>query len=166
MLIPTRKLLAHARRDTYAVGAFNVYNLEGALAVTQAAEELKSPVILQVLPSALEIGGKTLVKLCLEAGKSAAVPVSVHLDHCSSPDLMHLALSAGVSSVMADGSMHDQDTNIRFTRQMVQLAETFTADVDAELVAIMKQGIDAMKEPVKEKIRLFGAVNKAEHHPN
>lgn len=147
-------------------GAFNVYNLEGALAVTQAAEELKSPVILQVLPSALEIGGKTLVKLCLEAGKSAAVPVSVHLDHCSSPDLMHLALSAGVSSVMADGSMHDQDTNIRFTRQMVQLAETFTADVDAELVAIMKQGIDAMKEPVKEKIRLFGAVNKAEHHPN
>lgn len=133
MLIPTQTMLNHARAEKYAVGAFNVYNMEGALAVVQAAEELNSPVLLQILPSALKISGMLLVRLCLEAGQAARVPVSVHLDHCADEQLIANALKAGISSVMADGSMHDYDTNMAFTNKMVRLASRHNAGVEAEL---------------------------------
>ncbi len=133
MLIETKKLLARAASGGYAVGAFNVYNLEGALAVIEAAEALESPVMLQVLPSALDIGGSTLVAACLEAARKAVVPASVHLDHCSDPAMIQSALDAGVSSVMADGSMHDFETNLLFTKKISDMAQKIGAGVEAEL---------------------------------
>ena len=133
MLVNTRDMLFAARQHKYAVGAFNVYNLEGALSVVNAAQELKSPVILQVLPTALDIGGAALIHLCRKAGASVSVPVAVHLDHCSSPEDIRFALEAGVSSTMADGSMQEFDANIRFTRNIVSLASRFNAGVEGEL---------------------------------
>ena len=106
MLVKTRDLLNQARKNRYAVGAFNIYNLEGATAVVQSATELKSPVMLQILPSALELGGSPLVALCLEMARTAHVPVAVHLDHCQTADTIYFAINCGFSSVMADGSVH------------------------------------------------------------
>lgn len=133
MLENTHALLEQARREKYAVGAFNIYNLEGALAVVQAAQELDSPVIIQILPSALAVTGTALIRLCLAAGDAADVPVSVHLDHCRSKTIIQSALKAGISSVMADGSMLDHAGNLAFTRDIVALAVTFGAGVEAEL---------------------------------
>jgi len=133
MLIPSSELLENARKGHYAVGAFNIYNLEGVTAVIAAAETCRSPVILQILPSALELGGTSLIALALEAGRTASVPVSVHLDHCGNKDTIRTALDANISSVMADGSHLPYDDNVAFTREIMQMACARDASVEAEL---------------------------------
>lgn len=133
MLMPTHLMLLTARQKKYAVGAFNVYNMEGALSVIQAAEELKSPVMLQILPSALAIGGIPFIKLCLEAGKKAKIPVAVHLDHCNSEQEIKTSLKSGILSVMADGSNLPFEKNLEFTKRMVFLASQYSAGVEGEL---------------------------------
>lgn len=133
MLVPFDRILHHARQNRYAVGAFNIYNLEGVLAVVQAAEDLDSPVIVQILPSALALGGTPLIRLCLEAGKCVQVPVAVHLDHCPSPNVILAALAAGISSVMADGFGLDYAGNLAFTKEIALAAGQHTAGVEGEL---------------------------------
>lgn len=133
MLVQTSKLLSQARANGYAVGAFNVYNLEGALAVIQTAEELKSPVMLQILPSALHLGGSPLVALCLEMANNSVIPVAVHLDHCPSAETIYFAIDNGFSSVMADGSDLDFQDNLRFTSDIVSRAHARGTGVEAEL---------------------------------
>lgn len=152
MLVHTKNMLFEAKDGKYALGAFNVYNLEGALSVIQAAQDMESPVILQILPSALEIGGSTLIRLCLEAGKSAKIPVAVHLDHCSSKEIISSALDAGISSVMADGSMLDFEANINFTQKIVSLSHQFNAGVEAELGRLTGEEDKTIISGLKEKL--------------
>lgn len=133
MLASTRELLETARRNAYAIGAFNVYNLEGVKAVIQAAEAHRSPAMLQLHPSALKYGASMLVALCLEAARSATVPVSVHLDHSTSEQDIRQVLGAGVTSIMADGSPMAYPENLAFTRDMKRLAHSFNAVVEAEI---------------------------------
>jgi tagatose 1,6-diphosphate aldolase GatY/KbaY len=133
MMIPVRQLLATAQQAAYAVGAFNVYNLEGVSAVVQAAEREHCPVILQVHPSALRVGGRMLVSLCLAAAKHAAVPVGVHLDHSASLADIGQALALGVPSIMADGSHLPYPENVSFCKEAVALARVFGATVEVEL---------------------------------
>ena len=85
MLTSTTELLHAAIAGEYAIGAFNVYNLEGVRAVVNAAEAQRSPVMLQLHPGALQHGGQPLVALCLAAAQAATVPVTVHLDHSTTP---------------------------------------------------------------------------------
>lgn len=133
MLSSTYELLETALRNIYAIGAFNVYNLEGVKAVVSAAEEMRSPVMLQLHPSALIYGGAALVALCLEAARQAQVPVSVHLDHSTSASDIGRALDAGMTSVMADGSHLPYEQNLTFTREMTLLAHQKGAVVEAEI---------------------------------
>lgn len=133
MLTPTKELLQRAERGGYALGAFNVYNLEGVKAVIAAAVAERSPVMLQLHPSALEYGGSGLVVLCLAEARSAPVPAAVHLDHSASHQAIRAALEAGVSSVMADGSHLSYSNNKAFTREMSALAHSHQAGVEAEL---------------------------------
>ena len=133
MLSSTNELLHTARRNAYAIGAFNVYNLEGVRAVVDAASLLRSPAMLQLHPSALKYGGSPLVALCLEAARSSKVPIAVHLDHSISLEDIQAALSAGMSSIMADGSHLPYSENLAFTREMTQLAHTSGAVVEAEI---------------------------------
>lgn len=133
MLSSTRELLETARRSLYAIGAFNVYNLEGVKAVINSAEACHSPAMLQLHPSALKYGKLPLVALCLEAAKSATVPIAVHLDHSTSIPDIQMALDAGVRSIMADGSPLPYEQNLAFTRQMTQLAHRYGAVVEAEI---------------------------------
>lgn len=133
MLIPLTQLMHAAQASRYAVGAFNVYNLEEVRAVIAVAEAESSPVILQLLPAALTYGGAPLIDLCLSAARHASVPVTVHLDHCASEDVLAHALRAGVPSVMADGSHLDYAANVAFTREMAALAHAAGATIEAEL---------------------------------
>jgi tagatose 1,6-diphosphate aldolase GatY/KbaY len=133
MLINTGELLNHARLNKFAVGAFNIYNLEGALAVISAAEEMDSPVILQLLPSALDIGGSGLIALSLGLAQKSLVPVAVHLDHCSSIERIEFAIASGLTSIMADGSVFDYQENINFTRAVVKKSVLVDGTVEAEL---------------------------------
>ena len=133
MLSSTSELLHTARRNAYAIGAFNIYNLEGVQAVVDAASLLESPAMLQLHPSALKYGGSPLVALCLEAARSSKVPIAVHLDHSMSLEDIQAALSAGMSSIMADGSHLPYLENLAFTREMTQLAHTSGAVVEAEI---------------------------------
>jgi tagatose 1,6-diphosphate aldolase GatY/KbaY len=133
MIASTIALLQAARAAHYAVGAFNVYNLEGARAVAAAATAERSPAILQIHPSALSHGGAPLIALCLAAARGADVPIAVQLDHSASADAIRAALDAGVSSIMADGSHLPYDENIAFTSEMAALAHARGAAVEAEL---------------------------------
>jgi tagatose 1,6-diphosphate aldolase GatY/KbaY len=133
MLASTRELLETARRHAYAIGAFNVYNLEGVKAVVNAAESNHSPAMLQLHPSALKYGQSMLVAMCLEAARAATVPISVHLDHSTSAQDIRQALTAGMTSIMADGSPLDYAQNLAFTRDMTRLAHTYNAVVEAEI---------------------------------
>ncbi len=133
MLTPTNELLQTAQTNGYAIGAFNVYNLEGALAVVAAAEAERSPAMLQIHPGALKHGGAALVALCLKAAEEAAVPMAVHLDHCADPEVIRSALAAGLTSIMADGSHLDYEENVVFTRAMVERVHTVGGVVEAEL---------------------------------
>lgn len=133
MLTSTRELLETARRHIYAIGAFNVYNLEGVRAVIGAAEANRSPAMLQIHPSSLKYGGTPLVALCLEAAAASAMPISVHLDHSTSAEAIRLALEAGMNSIMADGSHLPYEENLSYTRQMTQLAHQYGAVVEAEI---------------------------------
>ena len=120
MLASTTTLLSIAEQGGFAIGAFNVYNLEGARAVVAAAEAEASPAMLEVQPGSMESGGEPLVALCLTAARLASVPMSVHLDHCRSRDGIEMSLEAGLRSVMADGSHLDYEANVGFTRDVVQ----------------------------------------------
>lgn len=133
MLAETLELVLHAQAYGYAVGAFNIYNLEGALAVRQAAEAQKSPAIIQIHPRALVFGGRGLISLCLGVADEASVPLGVHLDHCDSPEIISFALTAGIRSIMADGSKLPYEGNLAFTREMTHKAHQQGADVEAEL---------------------------------
>lgn len=133
MLSSTSELLQTARSHGYAIGAFNVYNLEGVRAVVAAATASSSPAMLQIHPSALGFGGAPLVALCLEAARSAVVPIAVHLDHSTSSDDIQAALAAGMPSIMADGSHLSYDENLAFTREMTTLAHAKGAVVEAEI---------------------------------
>lgn len=133
MLTSTQELLETARRNVYAIGAFNVYNLEGVRAVIGAAEAASSPAMLQIHPSALKYGGSALVSLCLKAAESAAVPISVHLDHSTSADAIQMSLAAGMRSIMADGSPFAYEQNLAFTKAMTELAHAVGAVVEAEI---------------------------------
>jgi tagatose 1,6-diphosphate aldolase GatY/KbaY len=133
MLTATLTLLRAAEADGYAIGAFNVYNLEGVKAVVGAAEAERSPALLQVHPSALAYGGAPLIALCLAAAHDAVVPIAVHLDHSSAAEDIRAALDAGAGSIMADGSHLDYAANVAFTREMVGLAHARGAVAEAEL---------------------------------
>ena len=126
-------MLHAARAGGYAIGGFNVYNLEGARAVVAAAEAERSPAMLQIHPSALAHGGAPLIALCMEAARAASVPFAVHLDHSSVADAIRAALDAGVASIMADGSHLPYEQNLAFTAAMADLAHACGAAVEAEL---------------------------------
>ncbi|KAF3777156.1 Fructose-bisphosphate aldolase [Nymphaea thermarum] len=129
----TKDILLCAEKGNYAVGAFNVYNLEGIEAVVAAAEEAKSPAILQIHPSALQYGGLPLVTCSISAANQAQVPITVHFDHgCLKEELLG-ALEMGFNSVMVDGSHLPFEGNVSFTKYISSLAHSKHVLIEAEL---------------------------------
>lgn len=134
MLVTNRDLLVPATQKAYAVGAFNVNNLEVVLAVAEAAAEEKSPAIVAVTPSAIKYGGLVyLSKIARTAAESASVPMSLHLDHGEDFETASKCVSAGFTSVMIDGSHLTFEQNIELTKKVVDVAHPKSVSVEAEL---------------------------------
>lgn len=129
----TKDILQAAEEGRYAVGAFNVYNLEGIMAVVAAAEAEKSPAILQIHPGSLSHGGEPLVACCIAAAKTAQVPIAVHLDHGSEENVIMKALELGFHSVMVDGSHLSFEDNLALTCRVVKQAHAKGLPVEAEI---------------------------------
>lgn len=133
MLVPVNKLLMDARKAGYAVGAFNVYNLEGILAVIKAAEENKTPAIIQFHPAAVNLGGSALIGAAIRSAEESKIELGVHLDHCPKREDIITALALGVKSVMADGSHLDFENNIGFVKEICKIAHDRGSVVEGEL---------------------------------
>ncbi|MBQ2953990.1 MAG: ketose-bisphosphate aldolase [Clostridia bacterium] len=138
-LINMKELLAEARAQNRAVGAFSVSSMEMICGVVRAAEALDTPVILQVaqvrLPhSPLHVIGPAM----LAAARNAQVPVAVHLDHGMTEDCIRKALDIGFTSVMFDGSRLPMEENIARTREIARLAARYGASVEAEIGVVGK----------------------------
>lgn len=132
--VTSEKMLKDAQAGGYAVGAFNVENMEMVKAVIAAAEELRAPVMLQTTPSTIKYGKLDTYEaiVAAEAAK-ATVPVCLHLDHGSSFDLAMQALKAGYTSVMIDGSKLDFEGNVEVSKRVADAAKAMGIPVEAEL---------------------------------
>ncbi|WP_028987031.1 class II fructose-1,6-bisphosphate aldolase [Thermicanus aegyptius] len=136
-LVSLKDMLLKAADERYAVGHFNVNNLEFAQAILQAAEEERSPVILAVSEGYLPyLGGvrcaAAMIRALIEE-YGITVPVAIHLDHGGSFAVCVKAMYAGFTSVMIDGSQHPLETNIAVTKRVVEAARALGVSVEAEL---------------------------------
>ena len=133
-LVTTREMLLDAQRRGYAVGAFNIENMEMAQAVIAAAQAQHAPVILQTTAGTLKYAGPgTYCAIAASLAAKAGVPVAMHLDHGDSYDLAARCLIAGYTSVMIDGSRLSFEDNIALTRRVTALAALAGVPVEAEL---------------------------------
>jgi len=139
MLVNTKEMLEKARKEGYAVGHFNINNLEWTKAILESAQENNSPVILGVSEGAAKyMGGyKTIVGMIngMLEGLNISVPVAVHLDH-GSFDGAQKAMEAGFKSVMFDGSHYSIEENIAKTVEIINLANKQNITVEAEVGSI------------------------------
>lgn len=133
-LVTTKQLLLDAQKGGYAVGAFNVENMEMVQAVVEAAEELKSPVIMQTTPSTVKYADLAYFYANVKtAAEKATVPVVMHLDHGNSFELAMQALRVGYTSIMIDGSHESFEDNIAVSKAVADACHPSGVCVEAEL---------------------------------
>lgn len=133
-LVTTKELLLDAQKNGYAVGAFNVENMEMVQAVVAAAEELKSPVIMQTTPSTVKYADLAYFYANAKvAGERASIPVVMHLDHGSSFELAMRAYRTGYTSIMIDGSHETYEDNIKVSKAVADACHPGGVPVEAEL---------------------------------
>lgn len=133
-LVPTKELFKKALEGKYAIGAYNVNNMELLQAIAEAGNELKAPLILQVSAGARKYASPTyLVKLVEAALETTDIPIALHLDHGEDFDICKQCIDSGFSSVMIDGSKHPFDENIALVKQVVDYAHERGVSVEAEL---------------------------------
>ena len=133
-LVTTKELLLDAQKNGYAVGAFNVENMEMVQAVVAAAQELKSPVIMQTTPSTVKYADLAYFYANAKvAAEMASVPVVMHLDHGNSFELAMRAYRTGYTSIMIDGSHESYEDNIKVSRAVADACHPGGVPVEAEL---------------------------------
>ncbi|MBQ8292064.1 MAG: class II fructose-bisphosphate aldolase [Clostridia bacterium] len=134
MLVNLNDVLKKAQKEKYAVGLFNTTDTDMLQGVIEAAEELRSPVVLGTAEILLPYGElKLIAPSVIAAAKRAKVPVVVHYDHGLTFTRCMEALQLGFSSVMFDGSTKDYETNLAETREIVKIAHEFGASVEGEI---------------------------------
>lgn len=132
--VTSEKMLLDAQKGGYAVGAFNVENMEMVMAVIAAAEELKAPLMLQTTPSTVKYASLDMYLANVKtAAEKASIPVCMHLDHGDSFDLAMQALRTGYSSIMIDGSHSVFEENIAVTKAVADACRPSHIPVEAEL---------------------------------
>ncbi|MFW6380907.1 MAG: class II fructose-bisphosphate aldolase [Bacillota bacterium] len=138
-LVNLSNILDQAQQGNYAVGAFNVYNIEDITAVIQAAHQARSPVILMTSGSALEhTTVEDLAAIVGHRAREAEVPVCLHLDHAYDYDTIIKAMYAGYTSVMFDGSRLSYEENAGITSEVVKVAHPLGISVEAEIGRVGK----------------------------
>ena len=133
-LVTTSEMFEKAYKGGYAVGAFNVNNMEIVQGITEAAADLRAPLILQVSKGARAYANHTyLMKLVEAAVEETGLPIALHLDHGDSFELCRSCIDGGFTSVMIDASSKSLEENIAVTRQVVEYAHDHGVVVEAEL---------------------------------
>ena len=133
-LVTTKEMFKKAYEGHYAIGAFNINNMEIIQAVVNGAKAQKSPVILQVSSGAMKYAGATYLRKMVEAAiEDTGIDIALHLDHGASLDACKEAINAGFTSVMFDGSHYDYEENVRLTKEVVEYAHSKGVVVEAEL---------------------------------
>lgn len=151
MLVTNKEILFPAMAKGYAVGAFNISNLESLLAVVEASVEERSPVIVALTPSSIKYAGlEYLVGMVKTAAESASVPMSLHLDHGKDVETVLKCIDAGFTSVMIDGSHLNFEENVSLTKRVVNWAHSKGRSVEGELGRLM--GIEESTVEEKEAV--------------
>ena len=134
MFVPFKEILKDAYSNKYAVGAFNCLSLENAMGAIQAAEELRSPIIIQLAEVQFPYSPmEKMAPVFIESAEKASVPVCVHLDHGQSLETCVRAMKLGFQSIMYDGANLPLEENIRNTKEIVRIARALNVDIEAEL---------------------------------
>ena len=148
-LIATKEMFKKAYDGKYAIGAFNVNNMEIIQGITEAAQELKAPVILQVSAGARKYANHTyLMKLVEAAVAETDIPIALHLDHGADFEICKSCIDGGFTSVMIDGSHHSFKENIELTKKVVEYAHAKGVTVEGELgrLAGVEDDVDVSSE--------------------
>lgn len=133
-LVGTKEMFEKAYKEGYAIGAFNVNNMEIIQGITEAAAEERAPLILQVSNGARKYAKPIYLKKLVEAAVyDTGLPIALHLDHGDSFDLCKDCIDSGFTSVMIDGSKYNFEDNIALTRQVVEYAHAHDICVEGEL---------------------------------
>ena len=133
-LVTTKEMFAKAYDGNYAIGAFNVNNMEMIQGIVEAGKEENAPLILQVSSGARKYANPKYLKKLVEAAvDDSGLPIALHLDHGDSYDLCKSAIDDGFTSVMIDASHHSFEENIKITSQVVKYAHDHGVVVEAEL---------------------------------
>ena len=137
-LVTTKEMFEKAYKGGYAIGAFNVDNIDLMKAVLRAAEAKKSPVIIAISSGALQFMGGEIIRKTLDVmlKTEITVPVALHLDHGKSVELCKQCVDFGFTSVMIDASAYDFEKNIEMTKEVVEYAHAHGVVVESELGAI------------------------------
>lgn len=133
-LVTTKEMFKKAYEGHYAIGAFNINNMEIIQGIVSACKKEKSPVILQVSSGAMKYAGPTYIRKMIEAAiEDTGIDIALHLDHGASFEACKDAIAAGFTSVMYDGSAHEYEENIKLTKEVVEYAHARGVVVEAEL---------------------------------
>ena len=136
-LVTTTEMFQKAYAGGYAIGAFNVNNMEIIQGITEAAQEVNSPLILQVSAGARKYAKPVYLRKLVEAAiEDTGLPMALHLDHGEDFEICKACIDGGFTSVMIDGSKHSFQDNIALTRQVVEYAHAHGVVVEAELGAL------------------------------
>lgn len=160
MLVTLSEILKDANERHYAVGAFNCLSQENVMGALEAAEEVRSPIILQLAEVQFpEAPMEMMAPLYLEAAKRSSVPVCVHLDHGQSLETCVRAIRLGFTSVMFDGAALPFDENVAASREVTRIAKAAGVDVEAELGKVGNSGVDTADvfTDVDEAVRFVGS---------
>ena len=153
-IVTNKELLDAAKKGKYAVAAFNTNNLEYTQAILKAAEEMKSPVIVEAAKSEIDyMGGFTFVKMVETLAKDLSIPVGIHLDHGPSFEVAMNCIQYGFRSVMYDGSSLSLEENIANTQKVVEAAHACGISVEGE-IGVIGQAADGPEGPANDNAGL------------
>ena len=146
-LTHTRELFAKALKGKYAIGAFNVNNMELLQAIVEACEEEKAPVMLQISKGARQYANPVYLKKLIEAAVSlSTIPIAVHLDHGDTFELCKDCIDEGFTSVMIDASHEPFEKNVEITKKVVEYAHKHNCVVESELGHLVGAQFDEGEE--------------------
>lgn len=158
-IVSTKEMLLDAKKNSYAIPAFNIHNLETMQAVLEGAWDMKSPIIIATTPGTVNYAGLDfLVGMAKAGAKNFNIPIAIHLDHCGDVDFIKKCILAGYKSVMIDASLKDYEENIRLTREIVDFGQKYGATVESELGVV---GGQEDERKVDEKDVLYTDPNVA-----
>jgi fructose-bisphosphate aldolase class II len=166
MLVTNNEILFTATMGGYAVGAFNINNMEILKAIVETAKEEKSPIIVSASPSAIKYAGLEYITemVKVSAKVNPSIPISLHLDHGKDIETAAMCINGGFTSVMIDGSHLNFEENIAMTKYVVKLAHPKGISVEAELGKLVSQdsATQEAEDPYTDPDAAVDFVNRTE----